>query len=221
MTPLRVAIADDSMIVREGLARLLTEAGHHVVATADSAPGLLREVLTQADLDVVLVDIRMPPTYTDEGIALARQLRQHHPRLGVLVLSQYVESHYATSLLEENPEHAGYLLKDRVSDVAVLVDALRRVVEGECVVDPTIVAQLMRPRTTTSPLDRLTERERQVLALMAEGLSNAAISQRLKVGDRTLEAHVRQIFVKLDLAPSVDDHRRVLAVLLHLQSRAS
>jgi DNA-binding NarL/FixJ family response regulator len=120
----------------------------------------------------------------------------------------------------DNPERAGYLLKERLSDVAVLVDALRRVVEGECVVDPTIVAQLMRPRTRSSPLDRLTGRERQVLALMAEGLSNTAISHRLRVGDRTLEAHVRQIFLKLDLPPSVDDHRRVLAVLLHLQSRA-
>jgi DNA-binding NarL/FixJ family response regulator len=221
MTPLKVAIADDSMIVREGLARLLDEAGHEVVATADSADGLLRDVVTHPDLDAVVVDIRMPPTHTDEGIAVARQLRELYPRLGVLVLSQYLESHYATSLLTDNPEHAGYLLKDRVSDVAVLVDALRRVVEGECVVDPTIVARLMRPRTTTGPLDRLTQREREVLALMAEGRSNANIASRLTMGDRTLEAHVRQIFQKLDLPQSTDDHRRVLAVVRYLQVQGS
>ena len=221
MIPLRLAIADDSMIVREGLARLLAEAGHEVEATADSADGLLREVVTHPDLDAVLVDIRMPPTWTDEGIAVARRLRRNHPRLGVLVLSQYLESHYATSLLTETPEHAGYLLKDRVSDVAVLVDALRRVVEGECVVDPTIVARLMRPRTASGPLDRLSQREREVLALMAEGRSNAAISSMLGVGERTLEAHVRQIFQKLDLPPSADDHRRVLAVVRYLQACSS
>jgi len=219
--PLRIAIADDSMIVREGLARLLAEAGHEVEATADSADGLLREVVTHPDLDAVLVDIRMPPTWTDEGIALARRLRRNYPALGVLVLSQYLESHYATSLLTETPEHAGYLLKDRVSDVAVLVDALRRVVEGECVVDPTIVARLMRPRTASGPLDRLSHREREVLALMAEGRSNAAIASMLGVGERTLEAHVRQIFQKLDLPPSADDHRRVLAVVRYLQARSS
>jgi DNA-binding NarL/FixJ family response regulator len=219
--PLRLAIADDSMIVREGLARLLAEAGHEVEATADSADGLLREVVSHPDLDAVLVDIRMPPTWTDEGIAVARRLRRNHPRLGVLVLSQYLESHYATSLLSDTPEHAGYLLKDRVSDVAVLVDALRRVVEGECVVDPTIVARLMRPRTASGPLDRLSQREREVLALMAEGRSNAAISSMLGMGERTLEAHVRQIFQKLDLPPSADDHRRVLAVVRYLQARST
>jgi DNA-binding NarL/FixJ family response regulator len=221
VTPLRVAIADDSMIVREGLARLLDEAGHDVVATADTADGLLREVVARPDLDAVVVDIRMPPTHTDEGIAVARELRERYPRLGVLVLSQYLESHYATSLLTDTPEHAGYLLKDRVSDVAVLVDALRRVVEGECVVDPTIVARLMRPRTTSGPLDRLTQREREVLALMAEGRSNAAIATQLTMGDRTLEAHVRQIFQKLDLPQSADDHRRVLAVVRYLQQASS
>ncbi len=220
MKPLRIAIADDSMIVREGLVRLLVEAGHEVVATADSADGLLRVVVTHPDLDAVLVDIRMPPTHTDEGITVARQLRERYPGLGVLVLSQYLESHYATSLLADAPEHAGYLLKDRVSDVAVLVDALRRVGEGECVVDPTIVARLMRPRATAGPLDRLTPRERDVLALMAEGRSNAAIAETLTMGDRTLEAHVRQIFQKLDLPPSVDDHRRVLAVVRYLQTQS-
>jgi DNA-binding NarL/FixJ family response regulator len=214
---LRIAIADDSMIVREGLARLLVEAGHDVVATADTADALLREVVTNPDLDAVVVDIRMPPTQTDEGIALAARLRQDFPRLGILMLSQYLESHYATTLLTESPEHAGYLLKDRVSDVAVLVDALVRVTEGECVVDPTIVQRLLRPRPAASALNRLTPREREVIAMMAEGRSNAAIALRLRMGDRTLEAHIRQILLKLGLEPSPDDHRRVLAVLRYLQ----
>ena len=218
MRSLRIAIADDSMIVREGLARLLIEAGHEVLATADSAEALLREVVAGPDLDAVVIDVRMPPTHTDEGIRLAARLRADYPRLGILVLSQYLESHYATTLLTEAPEHAGYLLKDRVSDVAVLVDALLRVTEGECVVDPTIVQRLMRPRATASALDRLTPREREVLSLMAEGRSNAAIAARLGVGDRTLEAHIRQVLVKLELEPSPDDHRRVLAVLRYLQT---
>jgi DNA-binding NarL/FixJ family response regulator len=214
---LRVAIADDSMIVREGLARLLEGAGHTVQSTADTAEGLLREIVAGPDLDVVVLDIRMPPTHTDEGIVLASRLRRDYPRLGILVLSQYLESHYATTLLSEAPQHAGYLLKDRVSDIAVLVDALVRVTEGECVVDPTIVQRLMRPRLAHGPLDRLSPREREVLGLMAEGRSNAAIAGRLGIGDRTLEAHIRQVLVKLDLDPSPDDHRRVLAVLRYLQ----
>lgn len=220
MTPLRLVIADDAMIVREGLARLLVDAGHDVVATADSAHSLVREVVMQPDLDAVIVDIRMPPTFTDEGLAAATRLRADRPRLGILVLSQYLESHYATTLLAAAPGHSGYLLKDRVSDVAVLVDALRRVVEGECVVDPTIVQRLMRSRPQETALDRLTPREHEVLALMAEGRSNAAIADRLGMGDRTLEAHIRQIFLKLDLEPSADDHRRVKAVLRWLQSQA-
>lgn len=217
MRRLRLVLADDSMIIREGLARLLSEAGCTVVATAEDSTGLLREVAASEDLDAAVVDIRMPPTHTNEGIIAARQLRVLRPQLGVLVLSQYVESHYATTLLTDHPQHVGYLLKDRVSDVAVLVDALRRVVDGECVVDPTIVQRLMRPRSADGPLDRLTPREREVLGLMAEGRSNTAIAQRLKVGDRTLEAHIRQILIKLDLDQSPDDHRRVLAVLSYLQ----
>lgn len=220
MRTLRVIVADDAMIVREGLARLLEDAGHEVLATAESADALLREVVTHPDVDVVIVDIRMPPSFTDEGIQVAHTLRVSHPTLGVLVLSQYLESHYAMTLLTGNPEHVGYLLKDRVSDVAVLVDALRRVVDGECVVDPTIVARLMRPRPTSGPLDRLTQREREVLALMAEGRSNAAIALQLTMGDRTLEAHVRQILQKLDLQPSADDNRRVLAVIRYLQAQS-
>jgi DNA-binding NarL/FixJ family response regulator len=216
--PLRLAIADDSMIVREGLARLLAEAGHDVVATYADGDALVLDSAVTAGLDAVLLDIRMPPTHTDEGIAVARRLRHEHPVLGILVLSQFLESHFATTLLHEAPQHAGYLLKDRVSDVAVLVDGLRRVVEGECVVDPTIVRRLMRPRSTSSPLDRLTQREREVLSLIAEGRSNAAVATQLRMGDRTLEAHIRQIFLKLDLPPSADDHRRVLAVLSYLQA---
>ena len=217
--PLRIAIADDSMIVREGLARLLADAGHTVVAACEDGIALERELALHPDVDAVVLDVRMPPTHTDEGIALARRLSTSHPGLGVLVLSQYFESHYATVLLAEAPGYAGYLLKDRVSDVAVLVDALRRVAEGECVVDPTIVQRLMRPRSTPGPIQRLTPREREALALMAEGRSNAAIAQQLGIGDRTLEAHVRQIFVKLDLEPSADDHRRVLAVIRYLQDQ--
>jgi DNA-binding NarL/FixJ family response regulator len=218
MTPLRLVVADDAMIVREGLARLLTDAGHEVVATADRAESLLREVVIHPDVEAVVVDIRMPPTFTDEGLEAARRLRADRPHLGILVLSQYLESHYATTLLSAAPGHSGYLLKERVSDVAVLVDALRRLVEGECVVDPTIVQRLMQARSHTSVVERLSPRERDVLALMAEGRSNNAIAERLVIGDRTLEAHIRQIFLKLDLEPSGQDHRRVLAVLRWLQS---
>lgn len=214
---MRVVVADDSVIVREGLARLLAEGGCQVVATADDAGHLLREVaLTRPD--AVVVDIKMPPTHTDEGIVAARQIRARHPDVGVLVLSQYLESEYAVRLLSDAPEHLGYLLKDRVSDVAVVVDALRRVTEGECVVDPTIVSRLMRRPRPPGRLEQLTARERDVLALMAEGRSNAAIAKRLTMSPKTLEAHVRQILQKLDLPESPDDHRRVLAVLTYLRS---
>ena len=217
---MRVVIADDEVLFRDGLAGLLAERGIDVVAKVGTAEELLRKVaLTR--LDAAIVDIRMPPTHTDEGLRAAQELRLSHPDVGVLVLSHYLESHWAMRLLEEHSERSGYLLKDRVSDVAVLVDALRRVVEGECVVDPTIVARLMRPRTASGPLDRLSPREREVLALMAEGRSNVAISSMLGVVERTLEAHVRQIFQKLDLPPSADDHRRVLAVVRYLQDRSS
>jgi DNA-binding NarL/FixJ family response regulator len=214
---MRIVIADDSMLLREGLARLLIDAGCQVVATAHDAPGLLREV-ELASPDAVIVDIRMPPTHTDEGIAAARRLRTTHPRLGVLVLSQYLESEYAMRLITDAPEHVGYLLKERVSDVAVVVDALRRVVEGECVVDPTIVSTLLRRPRDPGPLNRLTSREVEVLGLMAEGRSNGAIADRLVMSPKTVEAHVRQILQKLDLQESADDHRRVLAVLHYLRS---
>jgi DNA-binding NarL/FixJ family response regulator len=182
---------------------------------------LLAIVETTPNLDAVVVDIRMPPTQTDEGLAVARTLRERHPALGVLVLSQYLESHYASLLLQDAPEHTGYLLKDRVSEVGVLVDALRRVSAGECVIDPTIVSRLLRRPRTTRDLDRLTNRERDVLSMMAEGRSNIAIADRLVLGPRTVETHVRQIMHKLNLPESPDDHRRVLAVLRYLQEPES
>ncbi len=215
---MRVVIADDSMLVREGLARLLADSGCDVTATAADAPSLLRNV-DRTRPDVAIVDIKMPPTHTDEGIAAALEIRRTHPDIGVLVLSQYLESEYATRLLTDVPERAGYLLKDRLTDVAVLVDALRRLVEGECVVDPTIVARLVHRHRDPSPLDHLSQREQEVLALMAEGRSNQAIALRLFVSSKTVEAHVRQILQKLDLPESTDDHRRVLAVLTYLRAR--
>ena len=214
---MRLVIADDSMVVREGLARLLVDAGCEVAATASDAQQLLRAV-NIARPDVAIVDIKMPPTFTDEGIAAALEIRRHHPSVGVLVLSQHLESEYAMRLLAEVPEHAGYLLKDRLADIAVLVDALRRIVEGECVVDPTIVSRLVRRTRDPSPLAELSEREREVLGLMAEGRSNQSIAERLFISPKTVEAHVRQILLKLHLPESPDDHRRVLAVLTYLRS---
>jgi len=213
---MRVVVADDSMLLREGLARLLADAGFHVVGKAEDARGLMRRVeLTRPD--VAIVDIKMPPTHTDEGIMAAQEIRRAHPTIGVLVLSQHLESRYAMRLLEEAPERVGYLLKDRVSDIAVLADALKRIGEGECVIDPTIVSRLVNRPREGGPLDELTERERDVLALMAEGRSNGAISQALFMSPKTVEANVRQIFRKLGLQQSPDDHRRVLAVLRYLR----
>jgi DNA-binding NarL/FixJ family response regulator len=214
----RVVVADDSMLVREGLARLLAEAGCEIVGTASNATELLRHVGSE-DPDVAIVDIKMPPTFTDEGIAAAGEIRRRHPDVGVLVLSQHLESEYAMRLLAEVPERAGYLLKERLVDVAVLVDALRRIVEGECVVDPTIVSRLVHRPRDPSPLDQLSDREREVLGLIAEGRSNQAISQQLFVSHKTVEAHVRQILLKLGLVESPNDHRRVLAVLTYLRAQ--
>jgi serine/threonine-protein kinase len=168
--------------------------------------------------DIALVDIRMPPTHTDEGLKAAAEIRRRHPGVGVLVLSHYLESRYAFRLLEDAPARAGYLLKDRVSDIAVLVDALRRISEGECVVDHTIVTRLMGRRRETKTLDELTARERDVLALVAEGYSNHAIGARLFLSPKTVEAHIHQIFLKLGLQASPDQHRRVLAVLAWLRA---
>jgi DNA-binding NarL/FixJ family response regulator len=213
----RVALADDSMLFREGLARLLGDAGIEVVGKASDGPELLRAVrLTRPD--VAIVDIRMPPTHTDEGLVAARDIRAGHPDVGVLVLSHHLESIYAMRLLEEHPDRAGYLLKARVSDIAVLADALRRIVEGECVVDPTIVARLVNRPREHSALSALTGREREVLGLIAEGLSNRAVGERLFLSPKTVETHIRQIFMKLDLPGSPDSHRRVLAVLAFLRA---
>jgi DNA-binding NarL/FixJ family response regulator len=212
----RVVVADDSMLMRQGLALLLAEGGIDVVGTADNATILGDEVAARSP-DAVIVDIRMPPTHTDEGIRVARELRASHATLGILVLSHYLESHYAATLLAEAPEHIGYLLKDRVTDVAVLVDALERVVRGECVIDPTIVSMLLRRPREPGPLDGLTEQEQAVLALVAEGRSNQAIAHRLFLSSKTVEAHIRHIMQKLDLAESPDDNRRVLAVLEFLR----
>jgi DNA-binding NarL/FixJ family response regulator len=212
----RVVIADDSVLLREGVARLLAEAGFEVVGQAGDADELLREVAAK-DPDVAIVDIRMPPTHTDEGLRAARELRSRYPALGVLVLSQYVRPSYAFELLADDARGVGYLLKDRVSDVRDLADAVNRVGDGGSVLDPSVVSQLVgRRRQGHDPIDDLTERERQVLALIAEGRSNRAIAERLVITERTVEKHVKSILGKLRIAGSPEDHRRVLAVLAYL-----
>jgi DNA-binding NarL/FixJ family response regulator len=214
---MRVVVADDTLVTREGIVRLLRDAGVEVVAQAGDARELLRHVAVHRP-DVAIVDIRMPPSNTDEGLVAALQIRAEHPTIAVLVLSHYVEPSYAMRLIEEQPERVGYLLKERVFDVATLVDALRRIVDGETVIDPTIVSRLVRRRRLRDPVSDLTDREREVLGHVAEGMSNRAIASRLFVTDRTVEAHVTQIFQKLGLAESPDQHRRVLAVLAFLRS---
>ena len=215
--PLRVVIADDSVLLREGLSRLLEESGFEVAAQAGDAEDLMRKVGAHHP-DVAVVDVRMPPSHTDEGLQAARRIRSEHPGTGVLVLSQYVEEAYALELLSDSTERTGYLLKDRVADVDTFTDAVRRVASGGSALDPEVVALLLGRRRRGDPLDALTAREREVLALMAEGRSNAAIAEALVVTERAVEKHVTSIFNKLDLTPTVEDHRRVLAVLAYLKA---
>jgi DNA-binding NarL/FixJ family response regulator len=213
----RVVVAEDVMLTREGIVRLLADAGLEVVGQAEDVDGLLRHVRT-ARPDAAIVDIRMPPTHTDEGLVAAQTIRDEHPDVGVLVLSQYIEPSYAMRLIEQHPERVGYLLKERVFDPAILVDALRRIADGETVIDPTIVARLVGRRRRQDPLAELTAREREVLALVAEGRSNRAIAAELFITERTVEAHITQVFMKLGLREQPLTHRRVLAVLTYLRS---
>jgi DNA-binding NarL/FixJ family response regulator len=215
--PIRVVIADDSVLLREGLARLLEEFGFEVAAQAGDAEDLLRKVGSHKP-DVAVVDVRMPPTHTDEGLRAAHEIRATHPDTGVLVLSQYVEEAYALELLSESTESTGYLLKDRVADVDSFTDAVRRVANGGSALDPEVVALLLGRRRREDPLQSITPREREVLGLMAEGRSNAAIAEALVVTERAVEKHVTSIFSKLDLTPAQEDHRRVLAVLAYLRA---
>jgi len=214
---MRVAIVDDHVLLREGLARLLAEAGIDVVISAGEVDAFL-SATERWKPDVAIIDIRLPPTFTDEGLRAADLVRSRHPGTAVLVLSQYLNAGYALRLIESFPSGVGYLLKDRVSQVAVLVDALHRVVAGECVVDPSIVARLVNRTDLAEPLSVLSPREREVLSLMAEGRTNAAIGQRLFLSEKTVEANVRRIFEKLRLTDTPDDNRRVLAVLAFLRT---
>jgi DNA-binding NarL/FixJ family response regulator len=212
----RVVLADDAILFREGVARLLIEADFEVVGQAGDAESLI-EIVRAKEPHVAVVDIRMPPSHTTEGLVAALRIRHEQPDVGVLVLSQYVETHYAVRLLGDGRGRVGYLLKDWVSDVEDFVEAVRRVGCGGSVVDPQVVAQLLRRRRAPDPLVELTDREREVLSLMAEGRSNLAIQQRLFLSKKTVETHVSSIFTKLDLPPAADDHRRVLAVLTYLR----
>ena len=216
-TPLRVVLADDSVLLREGIARLLEEAGFDVVAQSGNAEDLLRHVAMHRP-DVAVVDIRMPPTQTDEGLRAAKEIREQHAETGVLVLSQFVEPAYAMELLSSSAESVGYLLKDRVADIDEFASAVRRVAEGGSALDPTVVSELVGRHRRDDPLDDLSPREREVLELMAEGRSNQAIAERLFVTLRAVEKHVTSIFVKLRLPATAEDHRRVLAVLALLRS---
>jgi DNA-binding NarL/FixJ family response regulator len=212
----RVALADDSALFRKGLAALLGASGVEVTAGVPSGAALLQAVAVDLP-DAVVLDLRMPPSFTDEGLVTAEQLRARYPELGVLVLSTYAEVAYAARLLQSGTRHVGYLLKDRVEDSDALLDALRRVVAGESVVDPDIVRRLMGRQRITQTVELLTPREREVLQLMAEGRSNAAIGKELYLSAKTVETHIAQVFAKLGLPQSSDDNRRVLAVLTYLR----
>jgi DNA-binding NarL/FixJ family response regulator len=213
----RIVVAEDSGLLREGLVYVLESAGFEVVAQAGDADDLMRKVRAHRP-DVAVVDIRMPPTNTDDGLRAAREIRRELPATGVLVLSQYAEEQYALELVADSPEGVGYLLKDRVAEADRFIDSVRRVAHGGSALDPEIVSLLMGRSRSDDPLDALTDREREVLELMAEGRSNHAIAQQLVVTERAVEKHVTSIFSKLDLPATAENHRRVLAVLTFLQS---
>ena len=216
---MRVVVADDAALLREGLARLLVEAGFEVAGLAADAEELFA-LVERCQPDVAIVDIRMPPSFTDEGLQAAKQIRARWPNVGILVLSQHVRASYALELLSDGTDGIGYLLKERVSDVEELRAGVERVGRGDSVLDPLVVEQLVgRPRRGNVPLEHLTDREREVLALMAEGRSNRAIAERLFVTEHTVEKHVKNIFGTLRLPPSPDDHRRVLAVVTYLDAQ--
>lgn len=213
----RVVLADDSVLFREGLARVLAENGFLVVGQAGDADAL-HLLVGRDEPDVVITDIRMPPTNSNDGLVAAQRIRAEHPGVGVLVLSQYVETRQAIRLLHHSPARVGYLLKDRVSDIAEFIDAVRRISRGGSVIDPDVVAQLLQHRGDNSALADLTGREQDILALIAEGRSNRAICERLFLSPKTVETHVGSIFAKLGLPPATDDHRRVLAVLMYIRN---
>jgi DNA-binding NarL/FixJ family response regulator len=217
-SPVRVVVADDSLLVREGIVRVLDEAGFAVVAQAGDADDLVRKVCAHRP-DVAVVDIRMPPTDTDDGLRAAIEIRRRLPQTGVMVVSEYLEEGYALDLVADSAVGTGYLLKDRVGDVERFADSVRRVAEGGSALDPEVVAHMIGRRRRADPLAELTPREREVLALMAEGRSNQAIAEHFVVTERAVEKNVTSIFGKLDLLPAADDHRRVLAVLAYLRSR--
>jgi DNA-binding NarL/FixJ family response regulator len=214
--PLRTVVADDSVLLRDGLVRLLTDSGFDVVAAVGDADALL-DAVTEHAPDLCLVDVRMPPTHTDEGLRAALEIRRRSPGVAVLVLSQYVEEHYAGELLEGDVAGVGYLLKDRVIDVDDFLVSLRRVAAGGSAVDAEVISQILGRSRRTTELDRLTPREREVLTLMAEGMSNAGIAERLVVSMGAVEKHISNVFMKLDLDPGDGNHRRVLAVLTYLR----
>ncbi|GAA3523063.1 response regulator transcription factor [Aeromicrobium panaciterrae] len=220
MGVLRVMLVDDAALVREGIARLLSDEGIDVVAQRSDAVDLVAAV-EQAGPDVVILDVRMPPTHTTEGLDAALEIKHHHPEIGVLVLSQYVETRHAVDLLMGAHSGVGYLLKERITAHSDLVDAITRVAEGGTVIDPEVVRKVLDTPRRSDPLDRLTVREQEVLALVAEGHSNAAIADLLATSGRTIETHTSRIFAKLDLDATSSTHRRVLAVLAHLRAKAS
>jgi len=213
---IRVVLADDAVLLREALATSLSASGFDVVGQAGDVQGLLALIEGERP-DVAIVDVRMPPSHTTEGLEAARRIRAEHPRIAILVLSQYVETRYAVELIRDDPTGVGYLLKERVTRLSELADAVRRVAAGGSVIDPEVVARLLGRQRRHSPLDELTPREREILGLMAEGRSNLAIAERLTLELKTIEGHVRTIFSKLGLEPASEDHRRVLAVLAYLR----